>query len=156
MSNVQFPSCKWIPALDGIRAWNMFAILHALNGSFVCWITYKPQSLINSESQTAGRSIHKTTKKRVTPAGSCLPIQVLLVSKQCKTARSIRAISYSIRKNRFWHLPKAIFILRIGIRSRKDRKRPAYICRYRKPRCLLFSKARCWGIPACVRFRRYM
>jgi len=28
-------------------------------------------------------------KKRATPAGSCLPIQVLLVSKQCKTARSI-------------------------------------------------------------------
>jgi len=28
-------------------------------------------------------------KKRATRAGSCLPIQVLLVSKQCKTAKSV-------------------------------------------------------------------
>ena len=37
-------------------------------------------------------------KKRETPAGSCLPIQVFLVSKQRKTARSICMVSYSINK----------------------------------------------------------
>ena len=37
-------------------------------------------------------------KKRVTPAGSYLPIQVLLVSKPCKTARSLCMVSYSTNK----------------------------------------------------------
>ena len=40
-------------------------------------------------------------KKWATPTGSCLPIVVFPVSKQCKTARSIRAISYSIKNPKF-------------------------------------------------------
>ena len=41
---------------------------------------------------------HSGIKKWATPTGSCLPIEVSLVSKQRKTARSIRAISYSLKK----------------------------------------------------------
>ena len=37
-------------------------------------------------------------KKRATPARNCSPIAVFPVFKQCKTARSIRAIFYSIKK----------------------------------------------------------
>ena len=39
-----------------------------------------------------------STKKWATPTRSCLPIRILLVSKQWKTARSILRISYN-RKN---------------------------------------------------------
>ena len=37
-------------------------------------------------------------KKRQVAAPGCSPIVVFLISKQCKTARSIRAISYGTKK----------------------------------------------------------
>ena len=42
--------------------------------------------------------IHRKIKKWATPTRNCSPIAVFLIFKQCKTARSIRAISYSIKK----------------------------------------------------------
>ena len=59
---------------------------------FIHYILFSPKCQHNRHL------LKKYIKKRVTPAGGCLPIQVLLVSKQYITARSICAISYSIKK----------------------------------------------------------